>query len=524
MEKWVVTAKRADFNDIGRRFHIDPVIARCIRNRDVIGDEAIFEYLHGDLTYLHDPRLLLNMDKAVRILREKIAEGARMRIIGDYDIDGIMSSLSLSMKLSRENSNAGVNLLAAGPFVSLYASTGDPFNYLDYVDALEQMDTWNQNGYYKDAVTKWLTENERTVLVSTYPEPGLREELDAAEAQRLAEVKASMTEEELLAIVTQTNAEKEEKDASALVARLQAVTVSSLPEEVRTYDVADTTDENGLRFLTAEAAVDDVGEPLLFLDAAGLPQEDLHWFVLYTALLGEMDTSSHTHEELATLLTRYFYNGSIRLSLVSTYGSKEYHPYLRSSWIATDEDLSAGYDLLYEILYDTQFTDTEKLLGLITQNKASLKSAITNSPYTAQLYRAFGATTPLYAYYDYVNFLPYYAFLDQAEQLMQSNPEDVVAKLEQIQQFFHNRAGAISAYAGSADGVQVNTALAEEFFVKLDDRPTDPVSYRFETPSQREALIVDSAVQYNCVVSDYDARIHRRRRILLCFLSRPQYC
>ena len=132
-----------------------------------------------------------------------------------------MSSLSLSMKLSRENSNAGVNLLAAGPFVSLYASTGDPFNYLDYVDALEQMDTWNQNGYYKDAVTKWLTENERTVLVSTYPEPGLREELDAAEAQRLAEVKASMTEEELLAIVTQTNAEKEEKDASALVARLQ---------------------------------------------------------------------------------------------------------------------------------------------------------------------------------------------------------------------------------------------------------------------------------------------------------------
>ena len=74
---------------------------------------------------------------------------------------------------------------------------------------------------------------------------------------------------------------------------------------------------------TAEAAVDDVGEPLLFLDAAGLPQEDLHWFVLYTALLGEMDTSSHTHEELATLLTRYFYNGSIRLSLVSTYGSKE---------------------------------------------------------------------------------------------------------------------------------------------------------------------------------------------------------
>ena len=419
-------------------------------------------------------------------------------------VDGIMSSLSLSMKLSRENSSVGVNLLAAGPFVSLYASTGDPFNYLDYVDALEQMDTWNQNGRYKDAVTKWLTGNETTVLVGTYPEPGLREKMDAEEAERLAEVKASMTEEELSAIVAQTNAEKEEKDASALVAKLQAVTVSSLPEEIRIYDVADTTDENGLRHLSAEAAVDDVGEPLLFLDAAGLPQEDLHWFVLYTALLGEMDTSAHTHEELATLLTRYFYNGSIRLSLVSTYGTKEYHPYLRSSWIATDEDLAAGYDLLYEILYDTQFTDTEKLLGLITQNKASLKSSITNSPYSAQLYRAFGAFTPLYAYYDYVNFLPYYAFLDQAEQLMQSNPEIVISKLEQIQQFFCNRANTISAYAGSAEGIEVNTALADAFFAKLDDRPTEPVSYQFETSAQREALIVDSAVQYNCIVSDFD--------------------
>ena len=70
MEKWVITAKRADFNDIGRRFNIDPVIARCIRNRDIVGDEAIREYLYGDLTYLHDPMLLLNMDKAVRILRK----------------------------------------------------------------------------------------------------------------------------------------------------------------------------------------------------------------------------------------------------------------------------------------------------------------------------------------------------------------------------------------------------------------------------------------------------------------------
>ena len=431
-------------------------------------------------------------------LREVAANGFPQDLV-----DGIMSSLSLSTKLSREDSSAGVSLLAAGSLNSLYASTDDPFNYLEYVNALEQMDAWNRQGLYQKAVTDWLKDSGLTALVCTYPQPGLREELDEAERERLAAVKASMTEEEILNIVAQTNQEKEENDASDLVAKLQAVTVSSLPEEMRTYDVADSVAENGVRMLTAEAAVDDVGEALIFLDAAGLPQEDLHWFTLYTALIGEMDTSSHTHEELASLLTRYLYGGSVRLSLVSTYGTKDYHPYLRASWIAADDDLASGYDLVYELLFDTQFTDTENLLGLITQNRASLKSAITGSPYSAQLYRAFGAWSPLYAHYDYVNFLPYYSFLEQVEQLMQSEPEAVIEKLEEIQQFMHNRAGAISAYAGSREGIDVNTGLAASFFAKLEDRPAEPVAYRFEEPARREALIVDSTVQYNSIVSDY---------------------
>ena len=110
MEKWVVTAKRADFNDIGRRFGIDPVVARCIRNRDIVGDDAIREYLYGDLTCLNDPMLLLNMDKAVRILRGKIASRARIRIIGDYDIDGIMSSYILKRGLTELGANADVKI------------------------------------------------------------------------------------------------------------------------------------------------------------------------------------------------------------------------------------------------------------------------------------------------------------------------------------------------------------------------------------------------------------------------------
>ena len=95
MEKWVIAAKRADFNQIGQQFHIDPVIARLIRNRDVEGMENIRSYLYGTLEELPSPWFLKDMKKAVEILKDKIDQKARIRIIGDYDIDGVMSTYIL---------------------------------------------------------------------------------------------------------------------------------------------------------------------------------------------------------------------------------------------------------------------------------------------------------------------------------------------------------------------------------------------------------------------------------------------
>lgn len=100
MAKWMVSAKKADFNEIGKRFQIDPVIARIIRNRDIIETEDIALFLQGNLSNLHEPRLLHDMDKAVLFMLTKIEEKARIRIIGDYDIDGICATYILLRGMS----------------------------------------------------------------------------------------------------------------------------------------------------------------------------------------------------------------------------------------------------------------------------------------------------------------------------------------------------------------------------------------------------------------------------------------
>ena len=101
MERWVVAAKRADFAAIGKEFGIDPVIARLIRNRDVQDRDEIRRYLYGKVDELASPHLMKDVDKAVEILRNKIKGKKRIRIIGDYDIDGVVSTFILIKGLKR---------------------------------------------------------------------------------------------------------------------------------------------------------------------------------------------------------------------------------------------------------------------------------------------------------------------------------------------------------------------------------------------------------------------------------------
>ena len=97
--------KGADFKSIGLKYGIDQVTARIIRNRDIVEDEDIRLFLQGDLSDCHDPALMKDGDKLTDILIKKINEGASIRIVGDYDIDGVMATFILKKSLDELGAN-----------------------------------------------------------------------------------------------------------------------------------------------------------------------------------------------------------------------------------------------------------------------------------------------------------------------------------------------------------------------------------------------------------------------------------
>lgn len=110
MQQWLVINKKADFKAIGDKYKIDQVTARVIRNREVIEDEDIRRFLYGNLQDLYNPHLLKDGEKLVNILEVKIKEHKHIRIIGDYDIDGVMSTYVLKTALDRCGAKSSIQI------------------------------------------------------------------------------------------------------------------------------------------------------------------------------------------------------------------------------------------------------------------------------------------------------------------------------------------------------------------------------------------------------------------------------
>ena len=415
-------------------------------------------------------------------------------------VDSVMAAQSLESKLAPES---GDPVDEVSQIAYAFATSGNAFERMESIDAIDRMDQWNRDGAFQACIEKWLLDKDLYSLTTTYPVAGLKEEKAAQLKEKLAAVKAAMTDEEKQAVIDATNAAPVQDDASALVARLQAVTVESLPEEIKTYDIADTTDSDGVRRIDAVAGVDGIGTVMLYLDAQALPQEELHYMRLFTHLLGELDTDAHSYEELPTLMTRYLYKNQ---SGVAVTGSGDnYHPYMVMQWTSTDHDLAAGYDLVEELLFHTQFTDTAKLLDRVKAIKANKRSTISASPYEVSLFRGLAVDMLMWRYYTYLNQLDYYAFLEKTEQQLQENPDEVVERLQKVQRFFMNRTGAVSAFAGNQDSILLNRTLADQFLAKLDDTKREAAVYDLPVPARREAVITDTNIQFNSVIASLKA-------------------
>ena len=420
-------------------------------------------------------------------------------------LDSVSHTERMSALLVSESATMGEDILPTVLYD--WYLTDDAYRYTKDIYTLEHFTALNDSGAYA-AVVKDLILSDGAVCVTvvTSPEPGAKEVQDEALRQILAEKKAAMTDEEKQAIVDQTAARGQSESPEGLteaIRSLQAVSVETLPEEVRQYEITDETDDKGIRRLYAKANAEGLGTGYLMLDASAIPQEAVEWYRLYVRLLGQVDTENYTRSQLAQAFDRYLYNYSSNTAYYTPDG-KTGNPYFRLNFIALDDEMDEAYDLLYETLFNTDYSKVDQIADFVKGERTALKNSITANPLS--LAYTYGETrfADSSAYVYYTQLLPYWQFLGQVEEALAAAPEAVTASLETVRAMLANSYGAVSGYAGNEAGCQTHRAAADAFLAKLDNHETEKAVYDFALPGKKEAVILDSAVNYNVVTASWE--------------------
>jgi Zn-dependent M16 (insulinase) family peptidase len=417
--------------------------------------------------------------------------------IDEKILESIKTQQKLSNSLLAENNDLGVS---ASRIIALFWSYS---NSVDYFPVQEKAIGDMTAEKAEEMMRRYLEDNRHRGVTITKPAAGLAEENDAALTKELSDKKAKMTKDEVIAMVQKGKEFQEwatKPVDETIIKELVSVTPSSLPEEIEQYDITDKTSD-GIRYITSNANVNDIVSNTILLDASTIPVDKLQDVMTYLTLLGQLDTKEHTKEELSTLLTRYL--GGMFLSDLS--GAKGYKDaqdlYLASyNWISLGEDVPEAFALVKEILHDTDFSNTDDIRDILQRNRLSFQQALDNNILYVQMNRAGAMLSSTGAFNTY---LTGYAMDEHRKMLLDLDPQQLTARMEDAGKFVNNRTNAIVCIVGDKESVKKSRREYASLLGGMSDETREKVDYTtLRLPKRNEALSNNANVHMNCIIGE----------------------
>ena len=420
-------------------------------------------------------------------------------------VDAVMASSILGNSYFSESSNKGIIL--SQTLQSIW-STLDSTTYLNNLTKnMREIQSESKKDYFENLLKKYVKDNNHAALVATIPEAGLAEKNDKQEADRLVKIKSEMTKEELDAVVLATkeySTWNTKKDDPNLIKSLSVVSPSSLPEEVRSYNIKEKT-ISGIRSVTTEADVSDTCMTSVLLNTSGIGIDKLHYLKLYTGLLGNVSTNNTDAKDLNNKIIRYLNGARFSPSIIPQKDSDAFEPYLSVTWMGLVSDYDNSLALVKEMLSSTNFTKVDEILNYVKDQKSSFKSLYDNNPLVIQINRSIATNDASAAYSDYIEGIPYYKFLTEVEQQLKSDPQSVITQLQSIADMVNNKNSAITMFAGSKAGIEQYEAKMPSLFADMKSTEINKQDYsKIPTPAKSEGIIANTQVQYNMLSASYD--------------------
>lgn len=450
-----------------------------------------------------------SVDPEDAVILKDIADSALQQVAKDgldpEIAEAMLASIRFSELMTSEIKNMGIRV--AENVAMNWANYGDVSYFNNYLDGLDALEIQVKEKHLEALSERYLLNNLSRAMVVTKPAAGEAEARDSELAEKLQQLKAEMTPEEIDALVEETAALAAwgaEPIADEIREKITVLSVEDLPEEINEVEVVDET-VDGVRFLKTEAQVNGLNSTSLMLNTAGVPVESLHDLVLYSNLIGSMDTEKYTNAEIETRALRYLNSFSLSASQYEGPDDDDL-PALTISWYSLNGEYAEALGLVNELLYHTDFSDVEMLKSHVSRMLSNLRINLNNAPYSLLRERGAAAFDEDAAYRTYLSGPDLLKYYQQTLEKLDVEPEKVVERLTAIQTQLKNKNGAIVLLASDAEGISEMDSALSDFMAQLDDQPIEAADMSaIPVPAKREALKIDSSVQFNMVLAPLDA-------------------
>ena len=435
-------------------------------------------------------------EEFVRIVKEtltKLADGGLDHML----VKAALNTLEFRLRESDFGSSPK-GLIYGIRMMKTWLYDGAPADYLRYEDVLAQLKEGLENGYFEQVIRESFLENPHEALVTLAPSRTLGQEREAVQEAILSEKKAAMSADEIAKVMDDCAALKaaqEAPDTEEALASIPILARSDIRKEAEHLPL-EIRDLEGTQILYSDIETNGIVYLNFYFPMAAVAQEDLQYAYLLAEMFGAVDTARHTYAELAML--RSLYTGGFGADIVAYTRAGEpdsLAPRFKLRAKVLRENLPRLFDLLAEIMTESDFTGAKRVRELIDEEKTGMELSLQRAANQVVAARIAADLTPSGRYAE-VGGLPFHDFLRAFKDDFDARHTEMQAAFARIlPQIFNQNDLIVSVTAAAEDYDGIAAGLAA-FQQKLSSVSFPAAPYTWEIAPKNEGLMTQSRVQY----------------------------
>ena len=382
----------------------------------------------------------------------------------------------------------------------------DPFMHIEANDTYAFLKEQVETDYYEKLIEKYLLNNNHSSIVILEPERSLTSKKDKELADKLAAYKSTLSEEEITKLVESTKALKkyqEEPSTQEELEKIPLLKISDIKKEAKKYQYKENK-VGDIKLITHDIFTNGIGYATLYFDLKDMPKEYLPYVGLLTNLYGFLNTENYSYTELTNNININTGGISVSASVIGDYA--DYHKYYTFAKVRTKvlyDKLPVAFELMRELIINTDFSDEERLLELLLMIKSRMQPSILSAGHSTALKRAMSYISEAEACKELLGGLDFYRMISDVIDNYDDRKTDLIKTLSDVAKFTFRKENLMVDYIAENNYHSDISPYIDKISGELFAENVSLIDYGFGISKKNEGFKTAAKVQYVAKVGNF---------------------